>query len=382
MNLIFKLFICLFLASSVVLINQSVVFAQNQTIRVMIQDDVESFSFVVRKNYKLYDVRNNRLIKESKSYFKDEVSVVNENTIKMGKSIFKLSQIKVDCSAEGQFFLNKRRYKGDLNIILKENAKFALVNVVDLEDYLKSVVPSEIPWYWPYEVLKAQAVIARTFAVYKIGQNAKNIFDVTADTYSQVYGGDTSRRFRASIAVEKTDGLVLKCNGKIFPAFFHATCGGYTENPENLWGPSVDCIKSVKCGYCKTSPHYKWLKSLTADEITGLLQKKGINVKGIKNIKIIKLNSSNRVEKLLFDCSDGQKSINGKDFRNALGANIIKSLNFTITKDASGFNFDGLGWGHGVGFCQWGGYFMARSGKDFKEILTYYYPSSLIEYLK
>ncbi|MDP8260529.1 MAG: SpoIID/LytB domain-containing protein [Candidatus Gygaella obscura] len=357
-------------------------FAQSQTIRVRIADDAESFFLTVRKSYKLYDIKDNTLIKESSIFLKEKITPEGIGAIKIGSCILNLNQLRVDCCGERQFFLNKRRYKGDLSIILKDNGKFTLINTVDLEDYLKSVVPSEIPWYWPYEVLKAQAVIARTFAVDKRKKNSKNMFDVTGDIYSQVYGGDTSRRFRASRAVEKTKGMVLKCEGKIFPAFFHATCGGHTEDVENLWGPAVASLRGVKCDYCRDSLHFKWFKKLNAAEILKGLQKKEIDISDIKDLRVLNRNSTDRVVEILIVTTGGEKIIKGNDFRNAVGSKIIRSLNFSIIKEGKDFVFDGFGWGHGVGFCQWGGYFMARAGKSFRQILQYYYPKSTIGYLK
>jgi stage II sporulation protein D len=233
----------------------------------------------------------------------------------------------------------------------------------------------EASHYWPDEVLKAQAIICRTYALYQTQENKSKDYDVTSDIYSQVYGGRTSERYRLNRAVQQTTGLVLTYKGNLFPAFYHACCGGHTEDATVVWNLDLPPLKGLVCPFCKDSPHFNWHNILALDEISAKLRKAllGSGAK-IKDIQIVGRNNSGRVAAIKLIYAANSAEILAKDFRNIIGPNLIKSTNFSVSVEDGQAIFEGLGWGHGVGFCQWGGYFMAKNGSSYEQILKYYYP--------
>lgn len=227
-----------------------------------------------------------------------------------------------------------------------------------------------------------QAIVSRTYAVYEMQENKAKDFDMTSDIYSQVYGGSTSERFRTNRAVDETKDQIITYQGKAIPAYFHACCGGHTEDASILWKINLPPLKGVPCGFCKESPHFNWHYVLTFGEIQEKLADAGYKIKNIKDIVVMGHDKSGRVTSLNLIAKNKELKISAKDFRNAIGPNIIKSTNFTASIVKDDVIFEGLGWGHGVGLCQWGAYFMAKQDYTAEVILRYYYPGTNVETLR
>jgi stage II sporulation protein D len=272
--------------------------------------------------------------------------------------------------------VNERRFRGNIQFIKKDNARFLAINYIELEDYIKGVLYHEASHYWPMEALKAQAVAVRTFALYQMQENASLDYDVTSDIYSQVYGGKTSERYRTNRAVAQTSGQILVYQDKVFPAYYHATCGGHTEDASLLWKTDIVPLKGVVCGFCKDSPHFNWHYVLSLAQIQEKLAGAGYKAGNIKDVVILNRNKSGRATDLKIITTQQEMKISAKDLRNILGPNMVRSLDFTVNIIDHDIVFEGLGWGHGVGMCQWGSYFMAKQGRNYQEILKYYYPGS------
>jgi stage II sporulation protein D len=253
-----------------------------------------------------------------------------------------------------------------------------VINHIDLEDYIQGILYHEASHYWPYDALKVQAIVCRTFALYQMQENALKDYDVTSDKYSQVYGGRTSERYRTTKAIEETKGEILTYQNKVFPTYYHATCAGYTEDASFLWNTDVAPLRGVLCLFCKESPHFKWHYVLSLDDIKDKLIKAGYTVKKIRNIEILGRDRSGRIINLKITTDNRDITIMAKDLRNILGPNIIRSTNFNLRIVDRDAVFEGFGWGHGVGLCQWGAYFMAKRGYNYKRILEYYYPQAVI----
>lgn len=288
-------------------------------------------------------------------------------------------RIEISRLDNGPISVNDRFFRGVLRLVRDEASSFFVVNYVDLEDYIRGVLYHEISHLWPAESIKAQATVVRTFALNQVSNNKVKEFDLTNDIYSQVYGGRTSERFRLNKSIDETKGEVLTYEGKVFPTYYHATCAGRTEDAKYLWGIELPPLKGVTCLYCKDSPHYKWDTFIKLDELRSKLKAAGFKVGKIKAIEIIKRSNSNRVLELKI-ISDGQSpKISGGDFRQALGPNILRSNNFKIRIEADKAFFEGFGWGHAIGMCQWGAYFMGKRGFNYRQILEFYYPGSKLE---
>ena len=287
--------------------------------------------------------------------------------------------IKIIPRRDASIYIDGRRYSGEIDIKRRSNDAIVAINIVDLERYIKGVLYHEVSHRWPIETLKAQAVAARTYALYRMQVNKDADYDVTSDIYSQVYGGKSSERYRTNIAVNRTKDLVMTYNGKILPAYYHATCGGMTENAGALWEHAIPPLRGVRCPFCRQSPHFQWKKNFRLKDIQDKLNARGYDIGLIKTIEVIERNPSGRITTLRITARDGKTiTIAGKDFRDIIGPNIIKSNNYEVVMQGYYMDLLGKGWGHGVGMCQWGAYFMAQQRYRYDAILQYYYPGMAI----
>jgi stage II sporulation protein D len=346
-------------------------------VRVAIIQDSASLNLKVNSFYEVLDSKTNKVLYKGKG-LRTTVTAFKGGIV-LGRINFNADKVLIKANDPEAIVINGRRFRGMFEFIKKNNLHLLVINHIELEDYIKGVLYNEASHYWPQEALKALAVACRTFALNRTQENKSRDFDVTSDIYSQVYGGKSSERYRTNKAVEKTQGLVLTYNGKIFPAYYHATCAGKTEDASILWNIDIAPLKGVNCGFCSDSPHYKWHAVLSSDEIREKLGNNGHNIKNIKDIVILARDTSGRVANLKIVSDEKEIEISAKDLRIMLGPNIIRSTNFTAHVVNNDVVFEGLGWGHGVGMCQWGAYFMAKQGKGFEEILKYYYPGSNVE---
>ena len=273
--------------------------------------------------------------------------------------------------------VNGKEYRGDINVV-ETDSGFDVINNIELEDYLKGVVPREMNHLWPTEALKAQAVASRSFAVYEALRRKDKEYDLTADTRSQVYGGKAAEKWRASKAVDATMGKVLEYKGKIFPTYFHSCCGGHTEDASKLWNIKLAPLKGVRSPWCRWSPNFKWEARVPTKTILEKLKNKGYSVKRIDNIKAGKRDTSGRLGYVSVKSGNKWIKIRTSDFNSAVGSRSLKSTKFSIKKYPLFYLFQGYGWGHGVGMCQWGAFGLALRWRNYKKILAHYYPGTRI----
>ena len=343
-------------------------------IRVNVLSDVASLSLRVNGYYEIQDYYSQKVLYRGKN-LKTTVTAYKDGILMGGKN-FNTNKVFIKVDDPGLIVIDSRKFRGDMQFIKKDNANLSVINYIDLEDYIKGVLYHEASHYWPKEALKAQAIVCRTFALYQMQENASRDYDVTSDIYSQVYGGRTSERYRTNKAVEQTKGWVLTYQDKIFPAYYHATCAGHTEDASLIWNINVASLKGVPCDFCRDSPHFKWHTVLSQDEVKDKLINAGYKIDKIKDMVILGRDASGRITNLRITSDKNNIDISAKDFRNIIGPNIIRSTNFNINVVNHDVVFEGLGWGHGVGLCQWGAYFMAKQGYTTEQILKYYYPQA------
>lgn len=250
--------------------------------------------------------------------------------------------------------------------------KIQVVNVLKMNEYLYGVLPYEIMSGWPIEALKAQAVAARTYAYYHIMKNNSTYYDLDASTNFQVYKGTVSETETTNKAVDSTSGIIMVYNSIPILAYFHSTCGGRTADDRFVWkGEDLPYLTSVNCSYCKNSPFYNWQVNISLDEIYEALLKKYKTVGQIRAITLGR--EDNRVSNIKIEHANGIIRMTGNDFRMMFEAKKIKSLYFEAKQTRNGLILNGHGWGHGVGMCQWGAKEMAGRGKNFYDILRFYY---------
>jgi stage II sporulation protein D len=274
-------------------------------------------------------------------------------------------------SMKGDLLVMGTRYTGDIDIWKGKNGLY-IINELPLENYIKDVVAAEVSADWDMEALKAQAVISRTYAVYQKRMNGDSLYHIVSSVLDQVYKGNNPDE-RINSAVEQTKGEILTYNGKPIQAFYHSTSEGSTENAEEVFGKSYPYLKSVE-STCDISPYSVWERKIKLSEI-----EEALNIPGIKKISIKSYTSTKRVKELSITGASGSSAMIATDFRKALGWSRLPSTNFTLTIDGDSGYFEGKGYGHGVGLCQWCALAMARQGKNYREILAYYYPGTTIQ---
>lgn len=366
----------LFLAACLAFVRSGQCEQDVRFIRVAILQDAHTLRLKVKGGYEIIDLTEGKVLSRGNG-LNTTVTVYKEGVL-LGNLKADTNKLLLSPDDPESITVNARAFRGSIGII-KSGMKLTLFNSIELEDYIKGILYHEASHYWPMEALKAQAVVSRTYAVFQMQKNRDKDFDLTNDIYSQVYGGKASERMRTNNAVSQTEGEILTYRGKPFETFFHATCGGHTEDASRLWNIDIVPLKGVACGYCKESPHYSWHCNISLDEIAKKLNQAGFKVSHIKEIRILGRDNSGRITDLNIRTPKSSLVIPAKDFRSIVGPNVIRSTNFNAAAIETDAVFEGFGWGHGVGLCQWGAYFMAKDGRSYVDILKYYYPGAKVE---
>ncbi len=265
-------------------------------------------------------------------------------------------------------------YAGKFYIIPTAN-RFHLVEHTPLETYLYGVLPYEMSYTWPLEALKAQAVAARTYTL-KTLENVKNQhFDLFSDVRSQMYKGGGKQYDSVKKAVDATRGQVLTYQDKLFFTYYHANCGGGTDDVRS-WNPGLTSIKPLSGASCKTDSHsksYKWQMNVPRAKVENYAKRVGL-AGTLKSIKIARKTDTGRASNLTIHTSKGSKTVPCGNFRLATGIRSCKITKLSVRK--KDVHFEGKGYGHGIGMCQDGANGMAQDGKNYKKILKNYYPGS------
>jgi stage II sporulation protein D len=284
--------------------------------------------------------------------------------------------IQVD-SVRGRLKLGDTSYTGDIEIWRGKNGLY-LINEVPLETYVEGVVKAETGSDWALEALKAQAVIVRTYVLNNMMKNIDREYHVTSSVLHQIYRGLNSDT-KVATAVRRTMGRILTHDGKPIMAFYHSSSSGRTEQPEEVFGSGYQYLKSVSSSG-KLSPYDMWTRRIPIREI-----EKATNTNKIVDVKIKTHTSTGRAKDIgLFSPVKGSKpsnkTVQAKDLRKMLGWKRLPSTDFTLKVQGDTVVFEGKGYGHGVGLCQWTALEMALQGKDYKEILSHFYPGTKLDF--
>ena len=354
--------------------------------------------FIIKFKFKnniaeLYDKNDKLLSKISRTF------ILTSDSPKTTTLIFDVSH-STGYQTAGQ---EDRAYRGRLTFIPVSGVGITVINTLPIEEYLYSVVPSEMPSTWPDEALAAQAVAARSYTLANMGKYKSKGYDLSGSILSAFYRGYTGENERTTNAVEKTRSIVLKCNDKYLSAFYSANSAGRTESVKSVWNMSTPIIgvtdpqlvfetdppspdeltrwilseplsySSVPKYYFRSS--YRWRLIVPREEIEARI---GKDIGTITSIITQGRGNSGRVEKVLVKGTKGNELIANDSIRSKLGG--LRSNLFIImpklgtTGIPEYFIFAGAGWGHGVGMCQTGAAGMAHNGFTYTEILNHYYP--------
>jgi stage II sporulation protein D len=251
--------------------------------------------------------------------------------IKVGGAEFIGRGLRIEPKVDRDLYLDGSRFRGFVDVLKNSSNSLYAINTLNIEKYLYGVLHHEVAPWWPMEALKAQAIAARTYAVYQIQVSKPQEYDVKSGTSSQVYGGSTTERSRSKRAVDGTKGKILSFGGKVFPAYFHATCAGITAAAQELWKIDVAPLKGgVACGFCRISPHFEWQSKVPLASIEERMNKNGRPVGRILKLELISKTPSGRVGSLRITGTGGDTVMAAKDFRIWIGGDKIRSTNFTV----------------------------------------------------
>jgi stage II sporulation protein D len=315
------------------------------------------------------------------------------------------SKDKVYISSRGKnrVIVGGNTYRGKIFINQYSKNRFCVINYVNLEDYLKGVVGCEMMKNFEPAALKAQAVIARTYALKYLGKHASHGFDLCNKDHCQVYRGINSEDPKTTEAVDSTRNYVLLFNGSLIKAFYHSDSGGYTASSKDVWGgKSYSYLKAVKDDFSNNAPHHRWEYRISKKKLIARLKSRGIihdnflNIKVVDTdpygrVKLISINntvySANKLRSLLGTTKIYSNMFKIYDKKPGLSAyknlSLEERINLIISEEEDKNNNDeivflGSGSGHGVGLSQWGANGMAKEGYSFRAILEYYYKGTKI----
>ena len=278
-----------------------------------------------------------------------------------------------------RFLFDGRPYRGTF----QRQDDGTVVNVVDLEAYLYSVVSQEMPPSWPAAALQTQSVCARTYVLQR--SDPRRTYDLVPSELDQVYGGVAGETGAASAAVDATAGEVLAFGRGFASIAYSSCCGGHTESSADAWGnAALPYLSGVVCPWCSDSPNYHWQRNLAFDTLGERLARALPPAARVEDLRIDARDASGRARVVDVVTDLGDASVPGGVFRRSVGARVVPSLLIGAvarTPDGGGVQIDGTGLGHGVGLCQWGARGMALAGRASPEILSFYFPGTDIQHL-
>lgn len=318
-------------------------------------------------------------------------------------------------------------YRGGFGAKRDNTSDITLINYLYMNEYLYGVVPREMSRDWPLEALKAQAIVARNFAIANINKFMDYGFNLDNTVNSQVYGGFKYEGPISNQAVDETDGLSLLYENTLVQAYYHSNSGGFTENSENVWSAELPYLKGVYDPFSLGAPNDVWTLTYSKTYIQDRLNELGYNIGVLKNFYVAEYTDHNRVFEAAFVGSNGTALLSKQAIRSTFGYNEVKSTLLKVTPDnalvitdgrefvsknpsgipvltsngletanrdlivfdgktsttvnmtANEYTIEGKGWGHGLGMSQWGAKAMAEQGFTFEDILTFYYTDTHIE---
>lgn len=322
-----------------------------------------------------------------------------------------LEKITVSARNKGRrLWLDGKPYRGMLRVH-SGRTSLTIVNILYVEDYLKGVVPPELGPVTEIdaEAIKAQAIAARTYTISHLGQYSSDAYDMKSDVSDQLYQGVSVEKKIVSDAIDRTEGEVARYGGDFIHAYYHSTCGGQTDNIENVWEKeALPYLVSVSChDMCQPSKYYLWSETLTAVKLAKRISNYETNLRGrevsysrIDSIYIAGTESRSqhpglRTQELVIVANNIRLVYLRDRIRWVVGRSanpnlILRSDHFELTNlrynnngSVSEVTFSGRGYGHGLGMCQMGALGMARSemGFSYRDILKRYYTDITIDKL-
>lgn len=285
----------------------------------------------------------------------------------------------------GPLFCQGMELAGKIECWKTDSGGWDLFERTSMEKYLPGVLVKEVSAHsFPPAALRAQAVAARTYALFQIQVRSgrPQRWHVHSSTRSQMYQGIGKIPAKIQQAVEDTRGQVLMTDGHVFESFFHSTCGGVTCSVKTGFNLiPMAALSSVKCGGCRDAKYFRWKleipESILREAIAKVTGPNGIRLGRIRQVKPVDVDDAGYVPYLEIRHDEGSLEISTRRLRASLSSLTpkvsLRSIAFDVTRNEKKFIFHGRGYGHGVGMCQNGARGHARAGKTHEEILSHFY---------
>jgi stage II sporulation protein D len=295
-----------------------------------------------------------------------------------------------------------KTFRGMLKV-LPDGQNVQIINVLYMEDYLRGVVPPEIGPRTADEIeaVKAQAVAARTYAMGHLKQYGSAPYDMKSSIIDQVYEGASVENEIVNKAIDATSGIVATYQDKMISAYYHSTCGGMTDAVSDVWDrKEIPYLRAVAdSGACSWSKYYTWKETFTEPQLRGRLEQylasdrgRDLKIGKVTDVQIAEHTAGGRVVKLTVRTDQDVYRFQKDRIRWAIGRTsnpdlILPSDRFTVNidRDSRGnilrIDFEGRGYGHGVGMCQCGAIGLSREGWNYRRILSHYYTGIEIKQL-
>ncbi|WP_424243991.1 SpoIID/LytB domain protein [Elusimicrobium posterum] len=396
----------------------------------------ENITFSPSHDFKIYEVKTNKLLVNNG--FKNQtwsVKIVNKKPWLIGPKNRRIPfnegvVIKVTPDAKGAHTIilreimtgagmtwaseDDKEYRGEMEILFSKSLQSVYaVNLVNIEEYLFGVISSEMPTNFPQNALRAQAVLARTYALNKKNRHKKWGYDVCDTQHCQVYSGVQAETKTGNTAIEDTMGSILTYNNKPIEAVYSSNCGGFTQSAKNAgWFahpyliPTSDYLnfdfeniqpyqfKSLlqhpQEAYSAYDKHvskaaFRWVRVVEEEALREIVKKQRKDIGEITAIIPMERATSGYVSKVKIVGTTGETIVTQENsIKRNLSMGMLRSTYFIVqpvyeNKKIKEFVFFGGGWGHGVGFCQVGSAGRAEAGQGHEEIVYHYYPGTILK---
>lgn len=276
-------------------------------------------------------------------------------------------------------------YRGELEFTAS-GGRLRIVNTVELEGYLRSVVPAEMPRLFHEEALRAQAIVARTYALRAGARHAADGFDVCDSAHCQAYRGALAEAPETDAAVISTRGRVLIFDRALADISYHSSCGGHTAAAGDVWngGRRLPYLAGVRDSIggspaCAHAPQFWWSADISRDQLGRIAGGNGAAA-AVGGLAVTRRSPEGRVLEVQIGSGGGGHTMSGYEFyrrcAGVLGWGKMRSAWFDVKPGSGGWRVIGRGAGHGVGMCQWGAQGRAESGASARGILQAYFPGT------
>ncbi|MFN8607845.1 MAG: SpoIID/LytB domain-containing protein [Vulcanimicrobiota bacterium] len=348
------------------------------------------------------------------------VQILPQKEVKLGTELTLSASPYLNCWQENaNDTVRWSAYRGTVTLKAGENGITA-INQLPADAYLAGVIPSEVPFTFPAEALKAMAVVARTYALSHLGRHSAEGFDVCSEVHCQVYRGLAAEHPYTTAAIGATRGELLKFHDKPADCSFHACCGGHGVDARDTWpgmtdktylagtydqlpaSPQADLTQEAAFrgwldgrypAYCSGAGRFRWEETMAWSQLEGKLKESvpvmvaNATITSLKNVEVIRRDRSGRVAELKLSADPADVTLGGDSVRwltsgGKIGAGGLQSSLFYLdiigTGESRTVRLRGGGWGHGVGLCQEGAAGRARAGQSYRQLLMHYYPGTVL----